>query len=222
MYIARPMWFVACSGFPLPVSRYWGLFEAVEISETGLGIPGAGTVRRWLRESPKKFAFTAIAPNSLGESGFRKTKENKAVVEEFAAFADTLGARAVVFEGPETFKPTKQTKTALKSFISWLPKTLPPVVVDLPNWKPVDVAAACGKVPVIAAYDPLNDKPPPAADITYLRLPGPAGHRSRYDDESVDQIAEHCKGLDPELAFCVFRNIDMQANATALRQKLKR
>ena len=49
---------VACSGFPVPVSRYFREFEGVEISETELGIPGAGTVRRWLREAPEGFVFT--------------------------------------------------------------------------------------------------------------------------------------------------------------------
>ncbi len=212
------MLFVACSGFPVPVSRYWGLFSAVEISDTELGIPGAGTVRRWLRESPDGFAFTALAPKEIGESGFRRTNENKELVEAIGDFASTLGARAVVFQAPEEFDATKGNKTALKSFLGWLPDGLPRIVIDLPGWKPVDVAKAVGKRDVIVAYDPLLDEAPPAGDFVYARLPGPAGHRSRYDEESVDQIAEHMQAIEAETVFCVFRNIDMQANGSALRE----
>jgi len=216
------MLYVACSGFPLPVSRYWSLFESVEISDTELGIPGAGTVRRWLRESPEGFAFTALAPKAIAESGFRKTKENKALIDEFAEFAETLKAHAVVFQGDKTFKPTKATKTAIKAFVGWLPSDLPQVVIDLPAWKPKDVRAACGKKPIVVAYDPLLEQPPtPVVDFAYMRMPGPAGHRSRYDEESVEKIIEHCRGLEVEEGFCVFRNIDMQANATSVREKLE-
>ena len=49
------MFVVACSGFPVPVSRYWQEFDAVEISDTEIAIPGAGTVRRWIREAPEQW-----------------------------------------------------------------------------------------------------------------------------------------------------------------------
>ena len=94
------------------------------------------------------------------------------------------------------------------------------VVLDLPAWKPADVVKACGDRPVVAAYDPLLDDPPPASDLVYLRLPGPAGHRSRYDESSIDDIAGHIRSLDAATTFCVFRNIDMQANASGLLEKL--
>jgi len=57
--------------------------------------------------------------------------------------------------------------------------------------------------------------------MVYIRLPGPAGHRSRYDEAAIDAIAEHCQTLDPELGQCVFQNIDMQTNAHQLIKRLK-
>lgn len=98
---------------------------------------------------------------------------------------------------------------------------MPPIVFDLDAWKPADIAAACGDRPAIAAYDPLTDDPPPEASTVYIRLPGPAGHRSRYDEASVAKIADHCNALDPELGLCVFQNIDMQTNAHQLIKRLK-
>jgi uncharacterized protein YecE (DUF72 family) len=215
------MFVVACSGFPVPVSRYWREFDAVEISDTEIAIPGAGTIRRWIRESPEDFLFTVVAPKSVSESKFRRTKENKATCDAVARLAKDLKAKAVVFSADESFKHGKANRAALRSFLGFLSPMMPPIVFDLDAWKPADVIAACGDRPAIAAYDPLNDEPPPKAPMIYIRLPGPAGHRSRYDEAAIAVIADHCNQLDPELGLCVFCNIDMQTNAHQLIKKLK-
>jgi uncharacterized protein YecE (DUF72 family) len=215
------MFVVACSGFPVPVSRYWREFDAVEISDTEIAIPGAGTIRRWVRESPDDFLFTIVAPKSVSDSGFRRTKENKATCEDVLALAKKLKAKAVVFHADENFKHGKANRAALRAFLGFVPAEMPPIVFDLEAWKPSDIAAACGDRPAIAAYDPLVDDPPPKSKMTYIRLPGPAGHRSRYDEASVEKIAEHCIGLDTEICICVFCNIDMQTNANQLTKKLE-
>jgi uncharacterized protein YecE (DUF72 family) len=88
------MFVVACSGFPVPVSRYWREFDAVEISDTEIAIPGAGTVRRWIREAPDNFLFTVVAPKSVSDSGFRRTKENKATCEAVAELARETSSMA--------------------------------------------------------------------------------------------------------------------------------
>ena len=215
------MLFVACSGFPVPVSRYWREFGSVEISDTEIAMPGAGSVRRWIREAPEGFAFTVLAPKEISISGFRRTKENKALCEQVTELANSLEAKAIVFAADEDFKHGKAARTAIRSFLGFVPDDMPPIVLDLPAWKPSDIAAACTDRGAIAAYDPLLQEPPPEASRVYLRLPGPAGHRSRYDEASVDKIAEHCKGLKSDLTFCVFLNIDMQTNATQLMKRLK-
>jgi len=215
------MFVVACSGFPVPVSRYWREFDAVEISDTEIAIPGAGTVRRWIRESPKGFLFTVVAPKSVSDSGFRRTKENKATLEAVADLARDLKAKAVVFRADGAFKHGKANRAAIRAFLGFLPSGMPPIVFDLEAWKPSDIVAACGDRPAIAAYDPLNDDPPPPSKMIYIRLPGPAGHRSRYDEVSIARIAQHCNQLKPELGICVFRNIDMQTNAHQLIKKLE-
>ncbi len=69
------MLFVACSGFPIAVSRYLAEFRAVEIADTEIGIPGMGSIRRWQREAPEGFAFTVLAPATIGASGFAEGGE---------------------------------------------------------------------------------------------------------------------------------------------------
>ena len=215
------MIFVACSGFPVPVSRYWKEFDAVEITETELGMPGEGTVRRWMRESPEDFAFALKAPHVIADAGFKLNKESKKLVESLGKLAFTMSAHAVVFMAPDTFKPTKTTRAAVKDFLKSLPKKFPPVVLDMPKWTPQQVLSLGQEREIIVAYDPLNDTPPACGELAYVRLPGPAGHRSRYDDLAVEKVAEHCRSLEAETTLCVFRNIDMHANATTLRKKLR-
>ncbi len=217
------MFLVACSGFPIPVSRYFREFPAVEISETELGILGAGTTRRFLREAPPGYAFSVVAPKAFAEQGFGKTAELKNLAKDLADLGATLSSRGVVFAADESFKATKATKSALKSFVDALPPKMPPVVLDLRGFRTAQIEELGAKRPVIPAYDPFADEPPRAGKLAYLRLAGPAGHRSRYDDAAIDKLAEHCREVAKrvETVLVVFRNIDMQANAQALRKKLE-
>lgn len=209
---------VACSGFPIPVSRYFREFGAIEISDSELSLPGEGTVRRWKREAPKGYGFSFVAPKSIGESGFARGAEWKELSAGIATLGTELGARAVVFAAPEDFKFGKANKDAVKAFVKALPAKLPSVVLDLPAWKPEQIAGVDDRV--VPAYDPFKFDAPFDQPLHYVRLPGPAGHRSRYDEAAIEKLVAHLKGL-PGDVFCVFRNIDMHANASSVLKKWK-
>jgi uncharacterized protein YecE (DUF72 family) len=214
---------VACSGFPVPVSRYFREFEGVEISETELGIPGAGTVRRWLREAPENFTFTLLAPKEISVGGFQISAANDKLVKEVGALCKSMNAQAVIFAAPPEFAPTRPNKSAVKKFVDSLPARYPKAVFSLGGFKLADMLAAIdGKKNVTAAYDPLQDDPPPSAksELAYIRLPGPAGFRSRYDEGSLERVVEHVKTSQAKSTICVFHNIDMHANATRARELL--
>jgi uncharacterized protein YecE (DUF72 family) len=210
---------IACSGFPVPVSRYWREFAGVEISETELGIPGAGTVRRWLRESPDDFVFTLLAPKEVAASGFKPDAAAEKTLKELATLCRNMKAQAIVFSAAPEFPMTRPRKSALKAFLKTLPARYPRIVLDLPEWKLEDVKAiAAERKNTVAAYDPLSHNvEPEKSDFEYMRLPGPAGHRSRYDEASMARLAEHCLALKAKKALCVFHNIDMHANARQIR-----
>ncbi len=213
---------VACSGFPVPVSRYFREFEGVEISETELGIPGAGTVRRWLREAPEGFSFSLLAPKDIAGSGFVLTPATDKLIKEVAQLSKSMKAEAVVFASPPEFTPTRPNKSALKKFVEALPARYPRAVLSMAGWKYSDIASAIdGKKNVVAAYDPLFDEPPAGKlEFAYLRLSGPAGHRSRYDEGSLERIVAHIKASNAKQTVCVFHNIDMHANASRARELL--
>jgi uncharacterized protein YecE (DUF72 family) len=216
------MLLVACSGFPIPVSRYWREFHAVEVADTDLALPGAGTVRRWIREAPDGYVFSVVAPKVFGVEGFGRSTELKSLAKEVADLGVALSAHALVFAADDTFKNTKPNRSALKAFLDALPAKAPQVVLDLRGFKTGQIAELGTKRPVLPAYDPFLDDPPRGGSIAYIRLEGPAGHRSRYDDAAIDKLAEHCQEASSwaEEVLVVFRNIDMQANAHQLMKKL--
>ncbi len=212
---------VVCSGFPVPVSRYWREFEGVEISETELGIPGSGTVRRWLRESPEGFTFTLMAPKAVSTGGFKTSPEIEQQIKDVGALCRTMKARGVVFVGVPEFRPNRPNKSAVKAFVKALPARYPQAVLDLPEWPYNDLAALAAEHKRVAvAFDPLHESPDETGDFVYMRMPGPAGHRSRYDDESLQALAEKCRGTSGKTVICCFTNIDMHANAQRLRALL--
>ncbi|MFK7988593.1 MAG: DUF72 domain-containing protein [Sandaracinaceae bacterium] len=212
------MFVVACSGFPIAVSRYLQEFMAVEISDTELGIPGTGTLRRWQRESPEGFVFTVLAPAELGGSGFQASGENDVALKNILSFCKKLDAVALVFRVPEDVAANRGVIARAKKMLSGLPKAAPQAVLDAPHWKANQVAKICEATGAVAAHDPLSLPEAPGADeeMAYLTLPGPAGHRSRYDDDTVEQVAAVCRRSAAKKTLCVFRNIDMEANAKSL------
>jgi uncharacterized protein YecE (DUF72 family) len=211
--------YVGCAGFPVPVSRYWGELRAVEIVETELGIPGEGTVRRWAREAPAGYGFALLAPKAIAAGGFGKGKENAAVLEALAGVAKKLDAKAVVFASDA--RPARGSKQTLQAFAAWLRgMKLPPAVFDLPQWSAKELAAALEGTGAVAAQDPFRAPPVLEGALAYLRLPGPAGHRSRYDDAALETIAAHLRASNAATTFCTFVNVDCLANAKRIVELL--
>jgi uncharacterized protein YecE (DUF72 family) len=216
------MIFVACSGFPVPVSRYFQSFNAVEISDTELGIPGAGTRRRWLREAPRGSAFSALAPKRIGASGFAVDRQNIDSLKEVGKFAKLIKARALVFAEEGAFAPTRANRSRLRKFFRSLPEGLPRTVIDLPHWSHDQIESVLADSGVLIAHDPLKTEPQLRGELAYVRLPGPSGYRSRYDEESIEKIARHCARSSAKVTLCVFCNIDRFVNATSARALLKK
>lgn len=112
------MFVVACSGFPIAVSRYLNEFMAVEISDTEIGIPGTGTVRRWLRESPDGFVFTALAPAEIGSSGFAAGGETDLALKNILSFCKKLETLALVFRVPDGVTCNRTVSARAKKLLS--------------------------------------------------------------------------------------------------------
>lgn len=211
---------IACSGFPIPASRYFQEFRALEIANTELGLPGSGTVRRWLREATPQFAFSVVAPKQIAAAGFALDPGTQQALAGLAGFAKQLKSHAVIFAASDDWKPTRPHRARLRAFAEQAAKQLERPVFDLPAWSRKEAASALKDLPVYIAFDPLGDAPDPAAAFAYARMAGPSGYRSRYDNAALDRVVELCREDAVKHLFVAFRNIDRYENSKYVLSRL--
>jgi uncharacterized protein YecE (DUF72 family) len=212
---------IGCAGFPVPATRYFKEFLFVEIQETHLSAPGTGTIRRWRREAPKGFTFAMLAPREIGQEGYREGKVIENALGGLLEVGKELDARTAVFVAPPEFTPGRNNKAAVKDFLAGVRKRFDRVIWEAsPAWAPDDAAQIAEDAGVICARDPLShgllDAP-----VAYYRLPGPAGHKSRYEDPAIEKLAALARGAKNKDATYVFTNVDMFADAKRFKKALK-
>lgn len=212
---------VGCAGFPVPATRYFKEFNFVEIQETHHALPGMGTIRRWRREAPKGFNFAMLAPREIGQEGFREGKVVETALNTLLDVGKELESSLAIFSSPPELVQNRANKAAVKEFLGNVRKQFDRVVWEAPpTWDADEAAALAVDVKVVPARDPLAhgklDTP-----IAYYRLPGPAGHKSRYEDPAIEKLAAIAKDAKHKDATYVFTNVDMFADAKRFKKALK-
>jgi uncharacterized protein YecE (DUF72 family) len=201
---------VGCAGFAVPATRYFKEYLFVEVQETHLAVPGPGTVRRWRREAPPGFEFALLAPREIGQEGFRDGKVVETALTNLKAVAKDLDATTAVFTAPHDFASGRPNRSALLAFLRQVG----------PSWDLADADGIAEETSSIAARDPLqhglSSRP-----VAYYRLPGPAGHKSRYEDPAIERLAEIAAEAPDQEATYVFTNVDMFADAKRFKKALE-
>lgn len=212
---------VGCAGFPVPATRYFREFLFVEVQETHLGIPGPGTVRRWRREAPDGFSFALLGPRELGQEGFRDGKVVETAMKTLVAVAEELEATCAVFVAPPDFASSKTNKQSVRDFLQMAKKKFQTVVFEAgPLWDCDETESLVSDVGALVVRDPLQQgisKLPTA----YYRLPGPAGHKSRYEDPAIERLADIARSAKHKDSHYIFTNVDMFADAKRFRKAMK-
>jgi uncharacterized protein YecE (DUF72 family) len=212
---------IGCAGFPVPATRYFKEFLFVEVQETHVAQPGTGTIRRWRREAPPGFGFAVLAPREIGQEGFREGKVTETALRNLSDVAQELEAHTAIFVAPPDFASSRGNKTAVKEFLASVKKKFTRVVWEPPPvWNADDAQAIAAESGAVASRDPLAAGSSRAA-TAYYRLPGPAGHKSRYEDPAIDKLAEIALASKNESATYVFTNVDMFADAKRFKKALK-
>jgi len=212
---------VGCAGFPVPATRYFKEFLFVEVQETHHALPGMGTIRRWRREAPNGFVFAMLAPREIGQEGFREGKVVETALKSLMDVGKELESKIAVFVSPPELVQNKANKAAVKDFLASVRKKFDRVIWEAPTtWDADDAASLAAEAKVIAARDPLAhgmiDAP-----VAYYRLPGPAGHKSRYEDPAIEKLAELAQEAKHKDATYVFTNVDMFADAKRFKKAMK-
>lgn len=212
---------VGCAGFPVPATRYFKEFLFVEVQETHVAPPGAGTVRRWRREAPEGFRFSMVGPREIGQEGFREGMVVETALKTLETVGKELAAETVVLVAPPDFPATRANKSAVKELLGIVRQRFARVVFDpSSSWDPEDTEGMAADVGAIAARDPLTTGISKRKEA-YYRLPGPAGHKSRYEDPAIDRLGELARLVQDQDATYVFTNVDMFADAKRLKKVLK-
>jgi uncharacterized protein YecE (DUF72 family) len=212
------MMVVGCAGFAVPATRYFKEYTFVEVQETHLAVPGSGTLRRWRREAPADFAFALLGPREITQEGFRGGKVVETALDKLGEVAGELEARTAVFLAPPDFPHTRANRTALRDFLVDVKKRFERVVFETgPAWKPEDADSLAEETDTLAARDPLQQGLS-ARSTAYYRLPGPAGHKSRYEDPAIERLADIAREGGSQTATYVFANVDMFADAKRFKR----
>ncbi len=212
---------VGCAGFPVPATRYFKEFAFVEIQETHHALPGMGTVRRWKREAPEGFVFAMLAPREIGQEGFREGKVVETALKSLLEVGKELDSKIAVFVAPPELVQNKANKAAVKDFLTSVRKQFDRVVWEAPgSWDADDAAALAADVKVVCARDPLTHGMVDAP-VAYYRMPGPAGHKSRYEDPAIEKLAELAQAAKHKDVTYVFTNVDMFADAKRFKKAMK-
>ena len=212
---------IGCAGFPVPATRYFKEFMFVEVQETHVALPGMGTIRRWKREAPPGFSFSLLAPREIGQEGFREGKVVESALKSLTEVAKELQAKVAIFVAPPEFASGRSNKQAVRDFLGAVKRKFARVVWEPPpGWDADDAEALAEEAGAIAARDPLVSGLS-SAPVAYYRLPGPAGHKSRYEDPAIDRLADLALGATHKDATYVFTNVDMFADAKRLKKAMK-
>ena len=214
---------IGCAGFPVPATRYFKEFLFVEVQETHVATPGTGTIRRWRREAPTGFAFALLAPRDIGQEGFREGKVTEMALKNLVEVSKELDGQTAVFVAPPDFSSSRGNKTAVKDFLASVQnkrKFKRVVWEPPPTWDAEEAHALAAESGATAARDPLAHGTTTSA-FGYYRLPGPAGHKSRYEDPAIEKLAEIAGSCKNEHAIYVFTNVDMFADAKRLKKAMK-
>lgn len=211
---------VGCAGFAVPATRYFKEYDFVEVQETHRAVPGPGTIRRWRREAPEGFEFALIGPREVGQESFRAGKVIETSLKTLDEVADQLSAKLAVFVAPNDFTHSRPNKSALKEFLNGVKNHFETVVFDAgPNWGPDEADSLAEDTQTIASRDPLHHGIS-GRDVAYYRLPGPAGHKSRYEDPAIERLAELAKEATHGRAHYVFTNVDMFADGKRFKKAI--
>ena len=230
---------IGLCGFTIAIGDYPRRFPIVEVQQTFYQPPAEGVMRRWRAAMPADFEFTVkawqLVTHTAASPTYRRLRRtltereragagafrDSAIVEEgwqvTAACAATLGATAILFQCPASFRPTDENLRNLGAFLGRIDR--PPGVRLLwePRgpWPPDLVASLCAAHGLTHVVDPFTSRtvtvPAGAGDLTYYRLHGITGSRHVYTDDELRQLRDMLPAAGR--AYVMFNNIPRAGDA---------
>ncbi len=211
---------IGCCGFPVAKSKYYNLFDCVEIQQTFYQPPPIDTLKKWRKEAPKDFIFTIkawqalthrsssptwkridkkkIKGNIKNYGDLRPTEENFYAWEVTLEAAKALDAKIIVVQTPPSFSCTDENIKNMKDFFSSVKRD-----GLLIGWEPrgdwLDrpgiIKELVEELNLLHIVDLLKTRPATTSmGILYTRLhglgKGYVNYSYKYTDEDLHQLKE--------------------------------
>ena len=229
---------VGCCGFRSSRESYYEALRAVEVQHTFYQPPRTETLRRWREEAPRGFEFALKAWQLIthrassptykrlkreltegereGAGSFRSTAVVAGAWDVTRECAGALGARAVLFQCPASFRPTEENVENLRGFFRgvardgfdfcWEPRG---------GWPRELVRELCEELDLWHAVDPFAERTVTPRRC-YFRLHGRRGWRYKYETAELEELLS----LLPKnrRSYVFFNNVEMLDDARRFRE----
>lgn len=234
---------VGCCGFPVTRKTYYKHFHLVEIQQTFYHPPTISTAARWSAEAPQGFRFTMKAWQLITHEpssptyrrlrkkipqadrdrygAFRPTEEVRRAWLETLAFAEEVGASAVIFQCPASFTPTDEHVSNMRNFFRWAPRG-ETIFVWEPRgrWPEELVLTLCRELDLVHCVDPFQSVPLWSPRISYWRLHGIGGWRHQYRDEELEDLFQRASSMEVT-TYCLFNNAASYQDAMRFQERVR-
>jgi uncharacterized protein YecE (DUF72 family) len=237
----------------MAMGKYADHFPVVEVQQTFYDPPSDATMKRWLEATPRRLEFTmkawqlitheaksptyrrlrrSLSKKELAGCGaFRDTPIVRAALARTLACASVIGATAILFQCPASFRPHDASIERMRAFFTDIANPQRPRGVRY-LWEPrgrdwtahVSLARELARdLALVHVVDPFVDEPLIApGDRPYYRLHGVTGARHVYTDNELRRLA----AMTPPGAYVMFNNIprvsDAQRFMALLRAEIPR
>ena len=229
---------IGCSGFRSSRESYYELLDSVEVQHTFYQPPQVSTLARWREEAPRGFEFTVKAWQLIthtsssptyrrlkrkltdeereGAGSFRPSGIVREAWEVTRECAKALGARAVLFQCPASFRPNSENVENMRAFFRaaergrlafcWEPRG---------DWPRALVKELCDELDLWHVVDPFKERPLTPRRC-YFRLHGRRGWRYKYETDELEELYT----MLPKRArsYVFFNNVEMLDDARRFKE----
>lgn len=147
-------------------AKRFGLLEVpIEVGDDGVA-PTLATLRRWRKEAPPSFVFSAVLPQRVASL----EGDPLAVLPAFQKAADALEAKCILLRTPATVTPAKRWRDRIATLAEALVRDVVHVCWEPSGlWEGPDAALFAKKLGLVMVVDAARD-PVPEGPVAYVRL----------------------------------------------------
>ena len=229
---------IGCCGFRSSRDSYYPLLDSVEVQHTFYQPPQVSTHERWREEAPARFTFTLKAwqlithgsssptyrrlKRELTETekeragSFRSSRIVKEAWEVTRACAEALGAPAILFQCPASFKPTRTNLENLRRFFTKIKRDKASFCFEpRGGWPREVVLDLCEELDLWHVVDPFKERTVTPTRC-YFRLHGRGGWRYTYEDGELQELLYMLP--EESISYVFFNNREMLTDAVRFKE----